>query len=151
MTDNTTIPERAGRGFMALAACVAVGLFIGIMCGLSLARRLVPAPTESRLVMQLLALEHATLSARAQGGQCEPLSPARARVVLALVELVPVSMRDTLVVDARFERKVERLRHAVQRLAVNTSPGCKEHTRLLAAVDSACRDCHLEYRSGDSK
>ena len=151
MTDPLALTRRGERGIFAMAVCVGVGLFIGLMCGLSLARRMVPAPTESRLVMQLLALEHGTLSTRMKAGQCEPLSPARARAMLALVELVPVSMRDTLVVDAAFERDVQRLGHAVQRLAESPNRNCQERRRLLATIDSACRDCHLEYRSGESR
>lgn len=150
MSDDSRLPRPRRHGFIALATCVAVGLFIGFMCGLTLARRMIPAPTESRLVMQLLAFEHATLTMQAKAGQCEPPSPHRLGTLLALVDLVPLSMRDTLVVDDAFEAKVQRLRLEVQRLATAPGRDCRERRQLLDAIDSACRNCHLEFRTGES-
>ncbi len=148
---NAPITPPGSRRIFSLAICVAIGIFIGLMCGLSLARRLVPAPTESRLVMQLLALEHETATMQARTGRCEPLSPARASAVESLVELVTPSLRDALVVDEGFERKVEHLRQAVRDFNASPRRDCVTHRRMLAAIDSACRDCHQEYRSGEAR
>lgn len=139
-------PER-GRGAVAWALCGLLGIVIGMTGGVNIARRLVPPATEARLVMQLLELEQVALDRDAMAGNCSPLPSERMQLLTALIELIPLSMRDTLVVDADFEREVQRLRAAAQTLA---QPGnsCGHRRNALKAIDAACSECHEAYRTG---
>ncbi|MEO6065284.1 MAG: hypothetical protein ABIP49_05850, partial [Lysobacterales bacterium] len=137
--------SRAG----AFALCALLAIAIGFTMGLNIARRLVPPPTEARLVMQLLEVEQIALNTDAARRVCASLPPERMRLLTTLIDLIPMSMRDTLVVDAAFDRQVQRLRDAIHPLAdVQQNRDCPSRRRVLNAIDSACRDCHRQFRSG---
>lgn len=138
-----------GSSAGALAVCALLGVAIGLTMGLNIARRLVPPATEARLVMQLLEVEQIALNTDAARGGCASLPPERVRLLTALTDLIPMSMRDTLVVDAAFDLQVQRLRDAIHPLAdARQKRDCPSRRRDLDAIDAACRDCHRQFRSG---
>lgn len=141
------IDDRVGA--VALLVCGLIGIVIGVGAGLSLARRMAQPPTEARSAMQLLQIEHKSLAADAARGKCSPIARERLDLLFALIDVIPVSVRDTLVVDAAFEREVERLRNATRALTASSpSTDCNPRRVALESMDRVCRDCHREFRAG---
>ena len=68
MSAASTAKGAAGRGAGALVLCGLLGIVIGLMAGLNVARRMTPPATESRLIMQLLDVELRVMDAEARAG-----------------------------------------------------------------------------------
>lgn len=147
MSTSPASRNARGGGAVALGLCALLGIVVGLMAGLNIARRMVPAPTEARLTMQLLELEHSALQSGAATVKCPRVAAERMQLLFALVELIPTSLRDTLVVDAEFERHVQNLREGVRALAELPPADCRRRRTELERIDATCRDCHRAFRS----
>lgn len=151
--DEPFLPTRRANsariGPAALLAVGAVALGAGMLLGLNIARLLTVPPGESRLLMQMLAHQQATLVAEVSRNRCSVIPEERLQAIAALVELIPASLRDSIVLDQRFTELHGDLRKAMEPLRSSAAVGdCGSRDLVLDAIDGACRDCHEEYRTG---
>lgn len=147
------IPSRIPptRRPLAVLVLAAVCLAAGVVSGLNLARWLQPVPSESRSLMELMAIQHSALEAAARRGRCDVIAPTRLQFLDDLGRSIPLTLQDTMALDKAFFDHAEALRQAFSRLAGTGTPhepDCGTRMQALGAVREVCDDCHRDYRVG---